>query len=114
MLNLLSVKNYAVIADASIEFEDGLNILTGETGAGKSILLGALGTILGERVDTSMVRTGAEKAVIEGHFNIRDHDELKSFLAAQELLEHDAQLLLRREIHQNGRSRAFVNDTLSR
>lgn len=110
MLKSLLVKNYAVIADLEIEFQGGLTTLTGETGAGKSVLLGALGTILGDRVDTTMLRTGADKAIIEGVFEISHLPVLQDYLHGQDL-EVSGELLIRREISDSGRSRAFVNDT---
>ncbi|MFQ5649239.1 MAG: DNA repair protein RecN [bacterium] len=111
MLISLTVKNYAVIADAEIQFGRGLNILTGETGAGKSIILGALATILGDRVDTSVLRARADKAIIEGHFDISNNAVLEAYLQEHGLQDQAEDLWLRREIHQNGRTRAFINDT---
>jgi len=111
MLQSLSIKNYALITDIDIPFGEGLNILTGETGAGKSIILGALTTILGERVDTTLLRQGASKAIIEGTFNIKDVPDLQQLLTENDLAAGDDLLFLRREIHDNSRSRAFINDT---
>ncbi|RMF58177.1 MAG: DNA repair protein RecN, partial [Calditrichaeota bacterium] len=109
MLQFLTINNYALLVDVEIEFGPGLNILTGETGAGKSIILGALGIILGERVDTSTLRQGAAKAVVEGQFSIEKNPALKRLLG--ELDVGDGTLILRREILESGRTRAFVNDT---
>jgi len=111
MLKSLLVKNYALITDAEIHFEAGLNILTGETGAGKSIVIGALGSILGERVDTSVVRDGAAKAVIEATFDVKQCADLRAFLASQNVGGWGNELVLRREISVNGRTRAFINDS---
>lgn len=111
MLKTLSIKNYALIADIEIGFDAGLSIITGETGAGKSILLGALGTILGDRADTTMIRAGATKAAIEGVFEISKCKSLIHLLKEEELYQDDNQLFLRREIYDNGRTRAFINDT---
>lgn len=111
MLKHLSIKNYALIADVSIDLTSGLSVFTGETGAGKSILLGALGTILGERVDTTVLRNGASKAVIEGTFWLEPGHAIFTFLNEQEVDVNDGHILVRREIHHNGRTRAFVNDT---
>lgn len=111
MLQSLCIKNYALLSDVEIEFGDGLNILTGETGAGKSIVIGALGTILGERVDTTVLRQGASKAVIEGKFALNRNPQLHNYLLQQELSIDEDELILRREIYENSRSRAFVNDT---
>jgi DNA repair protein RecN (Recombination protein N) len=109
MLRSLSIRNYALLVDVEVEFGPDLNIMTGETGAGKSIILGALGTILGDRVDTSMVRTGASKAVIEGVFSIGERMEIRQLLIDNDLGD-EYELILRREITDAGRSRAFVND----
>ncbi|MFQ5602033.1 MAG: DNA repair protein RecN [bacterium] len=111
MLKSLTIKNYALLADVEIHFGEGLNILTGETGAGKSILIGALATILGDRVDTTVLREGCSKAVIEGLFALQDNGGLSDYLKAQDLATDDQVLILRREIYDNGRSRAFVNDS---
>jgi len=111
MLESLLIKNYALLADVEITFGAGLNVLTGETGAGKSIIVGALGTILGERCDTSVVRRGSSKAVVEGGFNIKNCDLVAEILQKNDLLSEEELLILRREIFANGRSRAFVNDS---
>lgn len=111
MLKTLNIKNYALIADIEIEFDAGLSIITGETGAGKSILLGALGTILGDRADTGMIRSGSKKASIEGIFEISNCKNLIHLLQNEVLYQDDNQLFLRREIYGNGRTRAFINDT---
>lgn len=111
MLKSLLVKNYALITDAEIHFEAGLNILTGETGAGKSIVIGALGSILGERVDTSVVRDGAAKAVIEAIFDVKECADLCAFLTSRNVEGWENELVLRREISVTGRSRAFINDS---
>ncbi len=111
MLKHLTVKNYALIADISVTLTPGLNIFTGETGAGKSILLGAIGTILGERVDTTVLRTGADKAVIEGVFEPDQGHVVFAYLCEKDLDADDGQILIRREITDSGRTRAFVNDT---
>jgi DNA repair protein RecN (Recombination protein N) len=111
MLELLSIKNYALLVDVEIQFGKGLNILTGETGAGKSIIIGALNTILGERVDTTALRAGTSKAVIEGKFFINSNSQVKNYLIQQDLDTGDDQVILRREIYDSARSRAFINDT---
>ncbi len=111
MLTRLHIKNYALISDADIRFGGGLNILTGETGAGKSILMAALGTILGDRVDTTALRAGASKAVIEGSFDIDANSRLSGRLRELALDDGSPGLILRREILDSGRTRAFVNDT---
>ncbi len=110
MLKTLLIKNYALLVDEEIEFSDKLNILTGETGAGKTIILNALGTILGDRVSSSIVREGASKAIIEGIFQI-ENSQLIDFLKKNDLALDGDEMILRREISDNNRSRAFVNDT---
>jgi DNA repair protein RecN (Recombination protein N) len=109
MLLHLKIKNYILIKDLDIDFEEGFSVITGETGAGKSILLGALGLILGERAESKQLFNEKEKCVIEGTFNIAPYD-LKSFFEDKNL-DYDNQTILRREIAENGKSRAFVNDT---
>jgi DNA repair protein RecN (Recombination protein N) len=110
MLTRLYIKQYALIEELTIEFESGLNIITGETGAGKSIIIDALGLILGARADADAVRKGAEKAVVEGMFSAAGNGKLTALLAAHELDPGD-ELILRREITVKGQSRAFVNDS---
>lgn len=109
MLHRLSIRNYAIIEKLEIEFCDRMNIITGETGAGKSILLGALSLILGERADTKALYNTEEKCVVEADFEIENKD-LKSFFSKNEL-DFDTHTIVRREINQSGKSRAFINDT---
>lgn len=109
MLQSLYVKNYALIDKLSIEFFSGFNIITGETGAGKSIILGALGLILGQRADLSVLRDKKQKCTVEGSFLIKDY-QLGGFFEENEL-DYDDQTILRREITPSGKSRAFINDT---
>lgn len=111
MLKTLAIKNYALLVDEEIEFDRNLNILTGETGAGKTIILNALGTILGDRVNNTVLRDNASKAVIEGTFQIDRNSQLVAYLKKNDLAEDEELMILRREIHGNNRSRAFVNDT---
>ena len=110
MLRSLTVRDYALIDELEVAFDSGLNVITGETGAGKSILLGALSMILGERASPDVVRGGARKAVIEGHFDEADGDLLRALLSEHGIDEMGKALILRREISASG-SRAFVNDT---
>jgi DNA repair protein RecN (Recombination protein N) len=110
MLSKLHIQNYAIIDDLMIDFSDSLNIITGETGAGKSILMGALNLILGERADSSVLQQKEKKCVVEGFFKIADKKNIKQFLLHNEL-DADEELLVRREIATNGKSRAFINDT---
>jgi DNA repair protein RecN (Recombination protein N) len=109
MLVKLYVQNYALIKDLDVELEDGLTIITGETGAGKSILLGALSLILGTRADSSVLLEKNEKCVVEGTFRIEEYD-LSEFFTANEL-DYEPVTILRREINPAGKSRAFINDT---
>jgi DNA repair protein RecN (Recombination protein N) len=109
MLTHLSIKNYALIESLSVNFKDKLSIITGETGAGKSILLGALGLGLGNRADTSTLKDTTKKCIIEAQFSISNY-QLNSFFEENELdFENDT--IVRREILPNGKSRAFINDT---
>ncbi|HAL64038.1 MAG TPA: DNA repair protein RecN [Bacteroidales bacterium] len=109
MLCRLSVKNYALIEELEFEPGTGFNIITGETGAGKSILLGALGLILGNRADTQVLRNPSQKCIIEGTFRV--NMEAVSRFLSENNLDINAELILRREILPRGKSRAFVNDT---
>jgi len=110
MLQKLHIQNYAIIDEIEIVFSDKLSIITGETGAGKSILMGALSLILGERADTSVLMKTDKKCFIEGNFAINHKQDVKDYLLENEL-ENDNELVLRREIAANGKSRAFINDT---
>ncbi len=109
MLKKLSVHNYALIRELEIEPCDGLTIITGETGAGKSILLGALSLILGARADSSAVLDAGDKCIVEGSFRVEDYD-LEEFFRTNDL-DFEPLTLLRREINPAGKSRAFINDT---
>lgn len=109
MLLQLQVRNYAIIRETEIILGSNLNIITGETGAGKSILMGALGLILGERADSKVLLNAEEKCVVEGVFDIKKY-KLKSFFES-EGLDYDEQCIIRREISSAGKSRAFINDT---
>ncbi|CAN5153740.1 DNA repair protein RecN [soil metagenome] len=109
MLKKLSVKNYALIDAIEIDLAKGLTIITGETGAGKSILLGALGLLLGDRADSSSLFDKAEKCIVEGTFQIKEYD-LKDFFEENDL-DYSNETVIRREITPEGKSRAFINDT---
>ncbi len=109
MLIKLFVQNYALIKELDVELENGLTIITGETGAGKSILLGALSLILGTRADSSVLLDKNEKCIVEGTFRIEEY-ELNEFFISNDL-DYEAVTTLRREINPAGKSRAFVNDT---
>lgn len=111
MLRKLSIQNYTIIDELEIDFSSHLNILTGETGAGKSIIVGALGLILGQRAESSTLLNRERKCIVEGSFTNRDENEqVNNFLKENELDVQD-ELVIRREIAPNGKSRAFVNDT---
>lgn len=109
MLTNLSIKNYALIDQLNVSFTKGFTVITGETGAGKSILLGGLSLVLGKRADLSSLRDKAVKCVIEAEFNIEKYN-LKSFFTKQDL-DYESTTIIRREIQPSGKSRAFVNDT---
>jgi DNA repair protein RecN (Recombination protein N) len=109
VLAQLYIKNYALIDELDVSFDDGLTIITGETGAGKSILLGGLSLVLGKRVDFSNIKNSDEKSVIECIFNIKPYN-LQSFFDAHDL-DYENQTIVRREVLPSGKSRAFVNDT---
>ncbi len=110
MLKQLHISNYAIIDEINIDFSQKLNVITGETGAGKSILMGALSLILGDRADTSVLMNSEKKCFVEGSFIIVNKKEAKEFLKENDL-DADEELVIRREISANGKSRAFVNDT---
>ncbi|WKK59217.1 DNA repair protein RecN [Sphingobacterium sp. BN32] len=109
MLSKLQIKNYALIDALDIEFDRKLNIITGETGAGKSIIMGALGLILGNRAESKHFFDESSKCIIEGHFEVAQYD--LSDLFSQLDLDYEDTTIIRRELHADGKSRAFVNDT---
>ena len=109
MLKRLHIRNYALIDEIDIHFSERLTIITGETGAGKSILLGALGLVMGERADSKVFYNDTEKCVVEATFDVSSYD-LKSFFDEHEL-DYDSEVFIRREVSPAGKSRAFVNDT---
>lgn len=109
MLQRLSIKNYAIIENLEMKFSDKLTIITGETGAGKSILLGALSLILGERAESNVLFDKEQKCFVEGSFEVHNY-HLQNFFKENEL-DYEEQTIIRREITPNGKSRAFINDT---
>ena len=109
MIQRLLIRNYAIIEELEINFSKGLTIITGETGAGKSILLGALGLIMGKRADTKSLYDDSQKCIVEGHFDISKY-QLKEFFDTNDI-DFDEELVVRRELTPSGKSRAFVNDT---
>lgn len=109
MITSLSIKNFALIDQLTIDFSSGFSIITGETGAGKSIILGALGLVLGKRADLSSLKNTEEKCVIEAQFEISKYN-LRSFFEANDL-DYEEETIIRREILPSGKSRAFINDS---
>lgn len=109
MITSLSIENFALIEKLSVNFTDGFSVITGETGAGKSILLGALGLVLGKRADLTSLKNKEEKCIIEAHFQIKNYN-LKSFFVSNDL-DYEEETIIRREILPSGKSRAFINDT---
>jgi len=109
MLKSLSISNYALISHLKIDFDAGMSVLTGETGAGKSIIIGALSLIQGQRADTKVIKEGTLKSIVEANFEIKNYN-LQTFFSDNEL-DYNDNLLIRREITSTGKSRAFVNDT---
>jgi DNA repair protein RecN (Recombination protein N) len=109
MLTSLSINNFALIDKLGIDFSDGFSIITGETGAGKSILLGALGLVLGKRADLTSLKNKDEKCIIEAHFQISNYN-LQSFFESNDL-DYETETIIRREILPSGKSRAFINDS---
>ncbi len=109
MLRSLFIQNYALIEKLDIDFSTGFSVITGETGAGKSIILGAIGLLLGQRADVKSIRYGVSKCIIEARFDISTY-VMNSFFEENDL-EYDAECILRREVYASGKSRAFINDT---
>jgi len=109
MITSLSIKNYALIEKLTIDFSRGFSIITGETGAGKSIILGAIGLVLGKRADLTSLKNKEEKCVIEAHFEISKYN-LKEFFETNDL-DYEDETIIRREILPSGKSRAFINDS---
>ena len=110
MLRSLYIQNYALIEKLDISFETGFSVITGETGAGKSIILGAIGLLLGQRADVKAIRRGASKCIIEARFDISAYG-MRPFFEENELEYDDEECILRREVQASGKSRAFINDT---
>ncbi len=111
MLQKIVIKNYSLIRELDISFSPHLNIITGETGAGKSIILGALSLIFGSRADSSVLADKNNKCIVEGYFNIAGKKAVQQFLEVNEWEIADDELIVRKEINPNGKSRAFINDT---
>ena len=111
MIESLHISNYALIDLIDIKFHHGFNVITGETGAGKSIILGALSMLLGARADSRVVSNPEAKSIIEAVFTVDDYPSLKDFCRREDIEWDDERCILRREISPSGRSRAFVNDS---
>ena len=110
MLRQLYIRNFTLIDELDIAFKPGFSVITGETGAGKSIILGAIGQILGNRADARMVKAGCDKCVIEAHFDLSNYD-MESFFDDNDIDYEPEDCIIRRELKANGKSRAFINDT---
>lgn len=109
MLSSLSIQNFALIDKLNLNFENGFTVFTGETGSGKSIILGALNLILGERADNSVIRDNEQKTIVEAHFNVKEYN-LSDFFSAKDL-DYQDETIIRREVLSQGKSRAFINDS---
>lgn len=110
MLQSLSISNYALISSLSVEFDNGFSVITGETGAGKSILLGALGFVLGNRADSNILFDDTKKCVVEASFVLKDNERLRSFFEENDI-DFEDECIIRRELNPQKKSRSFVNDT---
>ena len=110
MLQSIHIQNYALIESLDIDFHSGFSVITGETGAGKSIILGAIGLLVGQRADIKAIKTGATKCIVEARFNVSSY-QLESFFEAHDLEYDGEECILRRELLASGKSRAFINDT---
>lgn len=113
MLKSLNISNLAVVTQLQVEFSNGLNLLTGETGSGKSIIVDALGLLLGGRTSIEMIRSGEQKAYVEGVFQVSHHNDLFQAVETAGIETDNKELVIRREISSSGRSRAFINDQLT-
>ena len=111
MLTSLYICNYALISELKIDFDKGFSVITGETGAGKSIILGALSLILGQRAETKFVKKDTEKCIIEAEFDISNYKKLKYFFENNDIDDAGKACIIRRELISSGKSRAFINDT---
>lgn len=110
MLQAIYIQNYALIDKLDIDFTPGFSVITGETGAGKSIILGAIGLLLGQRADVKAIRNGATKCIVEARFRIATYG-LEDFFAENDIEYDEEECIIRREVSANGKSRAFINDT---
>ncbi len=110
MLRQLYIRNFTLIDELDMEFHEGFSVITGETGAGKSIILGAIGLLLGQRADLKAIKNGAEKCIVEAHFDLSHYEGMVSFFDENDLDADMEDTIIRRELSANGKSRAFVND----
>ena len=113
MLQTIKIKNFALIENAEIPFSSGLNIMSGETGAGKSIVLGAISLLLGGRANSEVIRTGADEAIVEGYFETEELPWLKSRLKEIGIESDSSELLIKRSVHRNGKNRIYINGELA-
>ena len=113
MLQTIKIKNFALIENAEIPFQSGLNIMSGETGAGKSIVLGAISLLLGGRANTDVIRNGADEAVVEGYFDTEELPWMRDRLKEVGIESADGELLVKRTINRNGKNRIFINGELA-
>src|SRR5919106_2450880 len=109
MLTELRIKNFAIIESLTLSLRPGFNVLSGETGAGKSIIVGALGLLLGERASADLIRTGADRATVEGVFDVADRPEIAVLLDERGIDAEESLVVLKREIAAAGRARSWIN-----
>ena len=110
MLQSIYIQNYALIDTLDISFTPGFSVITGETGAGKSIILGAIGLLLGQRADIKAIKKGANKCIVEARFKISAY-QMEPFFTQRDLEYDPNECIIRRELYASGKSRAFINDT---
>mgnify|MGYP003488290593 FL=1 len=111
MIRHLYIRNFTIIEELDIDLFPGFSVITGETGAGKSIVLGAIGLLKGQRADSKMIRSGADRCIVEAHFDLTRYDDMQSFFTDNDIDYDAADCIVRREITAAGKSRAFINDT---
>lgn len=112
MLKEIQVKNFALIDDVNVKFGKGLNILTGETGAGKTLIIEAINFLIGERADSNLIRDNEDKLIVQGYFDFSENEKAKSYLRSENLIEEDVEaedLVITREVNKSGKNRAFIN-----
>ena len=110
MLKHLYIKNFTLIDELDIELHQGFSVITGETGAGKSIILGAIALLLGQRSDSKTIKQGADKCIIEAHFDLTRYD-MAAFFSENDIENDPYDCIVRRELLSSGKSRSFINDT---